>query len=92
METVSTLLALWAMNSTVTCEFPSQRSVTWSFEIFIDLRLNKRLNKQLRRRWFATPSRSQCHCNDAEMDLQNDQKAMAYEKFLPPTEQIVPDK
>ena len=30
--------------------FPSQRPVTWSFDVFFDLRLNKRLNKQSRRR------------------------------------------
>ena len=64
METFSALLALCAMNSPVTCEFPSQRPVTRSFDVFFDLCLNKRLSKQLRRRWFETPSRSLwCHCN-----------------------------
>ena len=43
METFSTLLALYAGNSPVTGEFPSQRSVTRSFDVFFDLRLNKRL-------------------------------------------------
>ena len=38
--------------------FPSQRPVTRSFGVFFDLRLNKRLSKQLRRRWFETPPRS----------------------------------
>ena len=48
----------------VTGGFPSQRPVTQSFDIFLHLRLNKRLNKQLRRRWFDTPSRSFWrHCN-----------------------------
>ena len=42
----------------VTGEFPSQRPVTQSFDVFIDLRLNKRLRKQSRRRWFETPSPS----------------------------------
>ena len=28
------------------CEFPTQRSVTRSFDVFFDLRLNKRLSKQ----------------------------------------------
>ena len=34
-------------------------------DVFCDLRLNKRLCKHLRRRWFETPSRSFWrHCND----------------------------
>ena len=45
-------------NSLVTGEFPSQRPVTRSFDVFFDLRLNKRLGKQSRRWWFETPSRS----------------------------------
>ena len=31
---------------TVTGELPAQRPVTRSFDVFFDLRLNKRLNKQ----------------------------------------------
>ena len=42
----------------VTDEVPSQRPVTRSFDVFFDLRLNKRLTKQTRRRWFEMPSRS----------------------------------
>ena len=42
METFSVLLALCAENSPVTSEFPSQRPVTQSFDVFFDLRLNKR--------------------------------------------------
>ena len=38
--------------------FPSQRPVTRSFDVFLDLRLNKWLSKQPRRRGFETPSRS----------------------------------
>ena len=49
---------LCAGNSPVTGEFPSQRPVTRSFDVFFDLRLNKRLSKHSRRRWFETPSRS----------------------------------
>ena len=41
METFSALLALCARNSPVTGEFPSQRPVTRSFDVFFDLRLNK---------------------------------------------------
>ena len=44
MEAFSALLALCAGNSSVTGEFPAQRPVTRSFDIFFDLRLNKRLS------------------------------------------------
>ena len=64
METLSALLALCVGNSPATGEFPSQRPVTRSFDVFADLRLNKRLSKWSRRRWFETPSRSLWrHCN-----------------------------
>ena len=56
METFSVLLAICAGNSPVTGEFPLQRPVTQSFDIFVDLRLNKRLSKQSRGWWFETPS------------------------------------
>ena len=42
METFSTLLAICAGNSPVTGEFPAQRPVTQSFDVFFDLRPNKR--------------------------------------------------
>ena len=45
METFSVLLALCAGNSPVPGEFPSQRPVTQSFDVFFDLRLNKRFSK-----------------------------------------------
>ena len=46
-------------------EFPTQRPVTRSFDVFFDLRLNKRLNKQSWGWWFETPSCSLWrHCND----------------------------
>ena len=64
METYSTLLAICAGNSPVPDEFPSQRPVTRSFDVFFDLRMNKRLSKHSRRRWFETPSHSLWHhCN-----------------------------
>ena len=44
METSSALLALCARNSPVTGELPSQMPVTRSFDIFVDLRQNKRLS------------------------------------------------
>ena len=69
METFSVLLALCAGNSLVPSEFPSQRSVTWSFDVFFDLRLNKWLSKQSKCRWFEMPSHSLlCHCNASLMN------------------------
>ena len=52
MEIFSSLLALCVGNSPVTGEFPAQRTVTWSFDIFFDLRLNKGLSKQTWGWWF----------------------------------------
>ena len=46
METFSALLAICAGISPVTGEFPTQRPVTRSFDVFCDLCLNKRLRKQ----------------------------------------------
>ena len=54
METFSALLAVCAGNSPVTGEFPSQRSVSRSFDVFFDLRLNKQLSKQWWGWWFET--------------------------------------
>ena len=45
METFSMLLAPCAGNSPISGEFPAQRSVTQSFDVFFDLRLIKRLSK-----------------------------------------------
>ena len=65
IETFSPLLAICAGNSPVTGEFHAQRPVTRSFDVFFDLRPNKRLCKQSRCRWFVTPLRSLWrHCND----------------------------
>ena len=58
METFSALLTICAGNSPVPGEFPSQRPVTRSFDVFFDLRLNKRLSKQSWGWWFETLSRS----------------------------------
>ena len=44
--------------------FPSQGPATRSFHVFLDLRLNKRLTKQWRRRWFEMPLHTLWrHCN-----------------------------
>ena len=58
METLSVLLALCAGNSLVTGEFPAQRPVTRSFDVFFDMRLIKRLSKQSWGWWFEMSSRS----------------------------------
>ena len=64
MEIFSALLAFCAGNSPVTGEFPIQRPVTRSFDIFFSLRLNKRLSKQSWGWWFETLSRPLWrHCN-----------------------------
>ena len=55
METFSALLALCARNSPVSGEFPAQRPVTRSFDVFFDLHLiNKLLGKHSRGWWFET--------------------------------------
>ena len=58
METFSALLTLCAGNS--------QRPVTQSFDVFFDLRSNKRMSKQSWGWWFGTPSRSLWrYCNES---------------------------
>ena len=65
METFSALLALCAGNPPVPGEFSARRPVTRSFDVFFDLRLNKRLSKQPWEWWFETPSCSLWrHCNE----------------------------
>ena len=60
----SALLARCAGNSPVTGEFPAQRPVARSFDVFFRLCLNERLSKQSRCWWFETLSRSLWrHCN-----------------------------
>ena len=56
METFSALLAICAGNSPVPGEFPTQRPVTRSFDVYFDLRPNKRLSKQWWGWWFETQS------------------------------------
>ena len=56
METFSALLAICAGNSPVPGEFPTQRPVTRSFDVYFDLRTNKRLSKRSWGWWFETLS------------------------------------
>ena len=64
METFSSLLAICAGNSPVPGEFPAQRTVMRSFDVFFDLRLNKLFSKPSWGWWFEPLS---CplwrHCN-----------------------------
>ena len=70
METLSALLAICAGNSPVPGEFPTQRPVTRSFDVYFDLRPNKRLSKQSWGWWFETQSRPLWrHRNDLEIPL-----------------------
>ena len=62
MEIFSALLVICAGNSPVPGEFPAP--VTWSFEVFFDLRLNNRFSKQSWGWWFETLSHPLWrHCN-----------------------------
>ena len=56
METFSALLAICAVNSLVPGEFPAQRLVTRSFDVFFDLHRNKLLSKHWWGWWFEPPS------------------------------------
>ena len=67
METFSALLAICAGHSPVPGEFPVQRPVTRSFDVFFDLRQIKRLNKHSRGWWFETLSRPLWRQSNADM-------------------------
>ena len=70
METFPALLVICAGNSPVTGEFPAQRPVTRSFDVFFDLRLNRRLSKQWWAWQFETLSRPLwCHRNGNDWGL-----------------------
>ena len=61
METYSTLLAICAGNSTVTGEFPAQRPVTQSFDIFFDRAwINRSINNH---------EAGDLRCNHAHYDV-----------------------
>ena len=58
MEISSASLTVFAGNSQVTAEFPSQRLVTRSFDVFFDLPLKKWFDRQSQSWWLETPLRS----------------------------------
>ena len=77
----------FAGNSRVTGEFPSQRPVTRSFDVFFDLRLNKRLSEQSWCGWFEAPSCSLwrtcnatriCHFPSYWQKVQSDTKGYSH--------------
>ena len=78
MEIFSTSLAICAGHSPVTGEFPPQRLVTRSFNVFFYLRLNKRLSKQRWSWWCETPLWRPIwrHCDD---------KSKKFFHMLPPS-------
>ena len=55
MKTFCALPAFYEGNPPVTDGFPSQRPIMRSGKVFFDLRLNRRLSKQSRRRRLETP-------------------------------------
>ena len=67
METFSALLAICAGNSPVPGEFPTQRPVTRSFDVFFDLRPNKQLSKNREAGDFR---RNHAHCDVIVMQAQ----------------------
>ena len=67
-DTFSVLLASCVGNPPVTGEFPAQRPVTQSFDVFFDLRLTKRVSKKSWGWWFETPLYpSWRRCNDSKI-------------------------
>ena len=69
MEAFSALLAPYAGNSPVTGEFTAKRPVVWSFDVFVDLRLNERLSKHSWGWWLGTPSRPLWRHNNGTINL-----------------------
>ena len=79
MEILSASLTICAGNSPVTGEFPAQRPVTRSFDVFFNLRLNKRLRKHSRGWWFETQSQPLWrHCNDMASWVQDKLELVRY--------------
>ena len=76
MEGFSMLLALCEGNPPVTGGFPIQRPVTWSFDVFFHLCLNKCLSKQSRHWLFETPSCSLWHHHNTHITLTDNNNAL----------------
>ena len=64
-------------------EFPAQRPVTHSVDVFFDMRLNKRLNEQPWGWWFETPSWSLWrHDNESVYHCEYSNKAQFHRGWL----------
>ena len=72
METFSSLLAICAGNSPVPGEFPAQRPVTRSFDVFFDLRLK---NGWVKNRVVGDFRRYRAHYDAIVMDTTKHNKA-----------------
>ena len=79
---------LWGESTSQRCII--QRPVTRRFYVFFDLRLNKQLSKQSRRRWFETPS---CpllrHCNYELQQGVCGRQGSCYELFSPRMHRVI---
>ena len=73
-------------NRDISVEFSQTLNRPRSFDVFFDLRLNKRLSKQSRRLWFETPSCSSWRrCNESlirQLDHCIFQSNLCYVSFL----------
>ena len=66
-----------------TGDFPSQRPVTRCFDVFFDLRLNKRLSKQSGRRWLDMPSCSLWRrCNGSAVTVVSTYWGLSWARFV----------
>ena len=75
---ISALGSLYEGNPPMTGGFPSQRPVTRSFDIFFNLRTNKQLSKQSRRRWFEPPLRCTTDLFSNLFDFEWERQALRY--------------
>ena len=83
METFSALLAICVGNSPVPGEFATQRPVTRSFDVYFDLRPNKRLSKQSWGWWFETLSHSLWrHRYDIELYVRSEARSVEARKAI----------
>ena len=80
METFSALLAICAGNSPVPGEFPTQRPVTRSFDVFFDLRLK---NRWLNNREVGDYRRYRAHYGVTVMTILNTDVLTVLRKIVP---------
>ena len=85
-------MAICAGNSPIPGEFPAQRSVTRSFDVFFDLRLNKRLSKQWWGWWFETLSHPLWRHRNVEAELFVSMTNIVFELFFSNDTITVPER